>query len=165
VKTQTGKGRWVDLAGLVTPQETIDNLFAEIENGTISSLDDVNAKLKEIYDNFQTYEWAWVANALEQDIAKPVDQFTAADVIAVIQNWIASVEKLDLMRCSDVGKEFSLASRIGFGVDGTEAERDADFEAVRGTAAENSFITELKERLERKKKTVAELIGKLQKFS
>jgi len=165
VKTQTGKGRWVDLAGLVTPQETIDNLFAEIENGTISSLDDVNAKLKEIYDNFQAYEWAWVANTLGQSFGKPLDQFAAGDIITIIQNWVTSVEKLDLMRCSDAGKEFGIPSRIGFGADGTDVERDADFEAVRGTAAENSFITELKERLERKKKSAAKLVGKLQKFS
>jgi hypothetical protein len=165
VKTDIGTVRWIDLAGLVTPQETIDNLLAEIENGVISSLDDVNAKLKEIYDNFQVYEWAWVANTLQREFGKPLDQFTAQDIITVIQNWITSVEKLDLMRCSDAGKEFNPISRIGFGIDGADVERDADFEAVRGTAADNSFTTELKERLEKKKKSAEKLIGKLQKFS
>ncbi len=162
VKTRIGKGNWIDLAGLTAPQETIDSLLAEIENGTISSLDDVNAKLKEIYDNFQTYEWTWVANAFERVFGKPTDRFTSEDVIKVIQTWIDAVERLDLMRCSDAGKEFNANSRIGFGVDGTEAERDADFEAVRGTAENNSFITELKDRLEKKKKSAEKLIDKLQ---
>jgi hypothetical protein len=164
VETEIGKGRWVDLAGLVSPQETIDNLFAEIENSTISSLDEVNAKLKDIYDKFRTYEWAWVANALERNLAKPIDQFTTDEVATVIQDWIGSVEKLDLMRCSDASKEFGLPCRIGFGVDGTDAERDSDFEAVRGTAEDNSFITELKKRLEKKKQSAAKLIGKLREI-
>ncbi|MHC5060341.1 MAG: DUF4954 family protein [Planctomycetota bacterium] len=165
VETDVGTDRWVDLAGLVTPQETVDNLLAEIENGTISSLDDVNAKLKEIYDNFQAYEWTWIANTLKQEFGKPLDQFTAQDIITVIQNWITSVEKLDLMRCGDAGKEFNPTSRIGFGIDGAEPERDGDFEAVRGTAAGNSFTTELKDRLEKKKQSAAKLIGKLQKIN
>jgi len=165
VKTQIGKGHWVDLAGLVTPQETIDNLLTQIEDGTLSSLDDVNAKLKEIYDNFGDYEWAWVANVLEQNLDKSIGQFNARDVANIVQAWIESVEKLDLMRCGDAGKEFSPMSRTGFGVDGAEAERDADFEAVRGTAEDNSFITELKNRLEKKKKSAAKLIDKLQKIS
>ena len=164
VKTQIGKGRWIDLAGLVTPQETIDDLLTQIENGTLSSLDDVNAKLKEIYDNFEAYEWAWVATALEQNLDKSIGQFNAWDVTKIVQTWIGSVEKLDLMRCGDAGKEFSPMSRTGFGIDGDETERDADFEAVRGTAEDNSFTTELKTRLEKKKQSAAKLIGKLQKI-
>jgi len=164
VKTQIGKGRWIDLAGLVAPQETIDNLLAQIENGTISLLDDVNAKLKEIYDSFEAYEWAWVANSLEQNMDKSIGQFNARDVAKIVQAWIESVEKLDLMRCGDAGKEFSPMSRTGFGVDGDEVERDADFEAVRGTAQDNSFTTELKDRLEKKKKSAAKLVDKLQEI-
>jgi hypothetical protein len=165
VPTQTGRGNWIDLAGLTAPQETINSLLAEIENGTISSLDAVNAKLKEVHENFGAYEWAWVANALERDFGKPADRLTSKDVIKVIQTWIDAVERLDLMRCSDAGKEFNANSRIGFGVDGADAEKDLDFEAVRGTAADNSFTTELKDRLEKKKQSAAKLIGKLQKFS
>jgi hypothetical protein len=164
VKTDIGKGRWIDLAGLVTPQETIDNLLTQIENGTLSSLDDVNAKLKEIYDNFEACEWAWVTNALEQRLAKSIGEFNARDVTKIVQTWIESVEKLDLMRCGDAGKEFSPMSRTGFGIDGAETERDADFEAVRGTAEDNSFTTELKNRLEKKKQSAAKLIDKLQKI-
>jgi len=124
----------------------------------------IRDRLKAVYENFGTYEWAWVANALERDFGKPIDRFTSENVVKVIQTWIDAVERLDLIRCSDAGKEFNANSRIGFGVDGTEAERDSDFEAVRGTAEDNSFITELKDRLEKKKKSAAKLIDKLQRI-
>ncbi|HIJ71734.1 MAG TPA: DUF4954 family protein [Planctomycetes bacterium] len=164
VNTQIGKGTWVDLAGLVAPQETIEKLLTQIENKNLSSLEDVNAKLKEIYDDFETCEWAWVANVLEQKLDISISRFGPGDVAQIIENWIESVEKLDLMRCGDAGKEFSLMSRIGFGIDGAEPERDADFEAVRGTAEENSFTTELKDRLQKKKQSAAKLIDKLRKI-
>lgn len=163
-ETQVGKGRWLDLAGLVVPAEAIDSLLAEIENGTISSLDQVNTKLNQIHDNFATHEWAWVANTLQQNLGKALGQFTVEDIIVVIANGGAAAEKLGAMRTGDAGKEFGPASRIGFGIDCGEDERDADFEAVRGTAADNTFIAGLKERLETEKRTAGELIAKLEKL-
>jgi len=44
VNTQIGKGTWVDLAGLVAPQETIEKLLTQIENKNLSSLEDVNLR-------------------------------------------------------------------------------------------------------------------------
>ena len=68
-------------------------------------------------------------------------------------------------RGSDARKEFGIMARIGFGVDGAETERDADFLAIRGSAQDNSFITELQQRLAQKKETAAELVDKLQKMT
>ncbi|KPK75591.1 MAG: hypothetical protein AMJ79_10750 [Phycisphaerae bacterium SM23_30] len=164
VETEVGRGRWLDLAGMITAEEAINVLLAEISRGLTDSLDQVHVRLREIYEQFQIYEWAWAAHILEQDYNKPIAQFTASDVIAVIQRWISAVEKLDNIRCSDARKEFGVTARIGFGVDGTGAERDADFRAIRGSAQDNSFIAELQQRLTQKKDTAAELIEKLQKL-
>ena len=164
VETDVGRGCWLDLAGMITAEVAIKDLLTEIAQGSVDSLDQVSGRLQEIHDNFQTYEWAWVANVLEQNYSKPIQQFTASDVIAVIQKWISAVEKMDNVRCSDARKEFGVTARIGFGVDGTIAERDADFMALRGSAQDNSFINELQQRLTQKKKTAAELTEKLQKL-
>ncbi|MFC1783281.1 DUF4954 family protein [Planctomycetota bacterium] len=164
VETDVGRGCWLDLAGMITAEVAIKDLLTEIAQGSVDSLDQVSGRLQGIHDNFQTYEWAWVANVLEQNYGKPIQQFTASDVIAVIQKWISAVEKMDNVRCSDARKEFGVTARIGFGVDGAVAERDADFMALRGSAQDNSFINELQQRLTQKKKTAAELTEKLQKL-
>jgi hypothetical protein len=161
VKTKHGKGKWLDLAGLLITEENIDKLLVEIEKGKLTSLDEVNQKLKEAYDNFKNYEKNWVVNVLEQQFGKPFNKFTPQNIITILNNWIASVEKLDMLRCDDAKKEFSATSRTGFGIDGGEAEKNSDFEAVRGTASDNSFVTELKERLEEKKRTAVQIVKKL----
>ena len=37
-ETQVGKGRWLDLAGLVVPDEEIASILAEIADGTVSTV-------------------------------------------------------------------------------------------------------------------------------
>ncbi len=163
-ETQIGRGFWLDIAGLVVPKEAVDELLVEIENAAISSLGQVNAKIKQIQDSLTNYEWAWVTDKLEQNLGKAVSKFTTRDIITVVQNWVAAAQKLGAMRISDAGKEFGPNARIGYGASGTETERNADFEAVRGTATDHSSIQELKEQLAQAKRTAAELIDRLEKL-
>ena len=41
-------------------------------------------------------------------------------------------------------KEFDQHSKIGFGIDGDEQTKEADFEAIRGTYDGNSFVKSLR---------------------
>ena len=41
-----------------------------------------------------------------------------------------------------IGEEYTAAVRIGYGLDGDEKTKDADFEAVRGEFEKNNFISE-----------------------
>jgi hypothetical protein len=47
----------------------------------------------------------------------------------------------------DAEKEFDAGSKIGFGLDGDDNVRDADFESVRGTYDTNSFVTGLRQEI------------------
>jgi len=165
VTTQEGKGRWLDLAGLITTEDAVNNLLGDIENEKLSSLEQIDSRLSEIYDNFETWQYNWVVDILEQNFGRKLEQFTVEDIITVIEDWISSVERLDMMRCSDAKKEFGITSKIGFGIDGDDSVRDSDFEAVRGSEQDNSFITELKQRLDKKKQTATSLIDKLRKLA
>lgn len=162
VTTPKGTDRWLDLAGLIAPVDAIDELITEIENQTITSLSEVHARLQDVYELYEKYEWAWVAKRLEERLGKPITELSASDVIGIIQKWIFAVEEIDNLRCDDAQKEFGITARIGFGVDGAQPEKDADFQTVRGSAENDSFILELRERLARKKKTAEELAKKLQ---
>jgi len=162
VTTSRGSDRWLDLAGLIAPVEVIDELITKIENQTITSLAEVHAQLQDGYELYEKYEWVWVAKRLEERLGKSITELSAQDVIGIIQKWIFAVEEIDNMRCDDAQKEFEITARIGFGVDGAKPEKDADFETVRGSVENNSFILELRNRLDRKKKTAAELIKKIQ---
>ena len=61
------------------------------------------------------------------------------------------------MILGDAAKEFDNSSKIGFGVDGDEAVRDQDFDAVRGVLDENKFIKGIKEEIEQTELKAAKL--------
>lgn len=165
VEGTLGRGQWVDIAGLVVPEEALEELLSEIEAGKSHSLEQVTKKFQALYDNFTEYEWAWTASALENLLGKSLAQADTEDIISLINKWIGSVEELDNLRCLDAEKEFSGSVRIGYGLDGDEMTRERDFNAVRGSVQDNSFIQDLKQRLGQKQQTAKELISQLEKIA
>ena len=57
--TQIGTGYWVDLSGMIAPKTVIEEILDRIEDGALSSVDEVNARFSMIHANYYTYEWTW----------------------------------------------------------------------------------------------------------
>ncbi|HAK47040.1 MAG TPA: DUF4954 domain-containing protein [Spirochaeta sp.] len=156
-----GCGRWLDIAGLIIPEGALNQLFEAIEEGRITSLEDVSGGFRQMHKNYSHYEIAWMSQRLETVLGKRSSEFTVDDIINILTDWIKAVEDLDELRCNDARKEFSATAMVGFGIDGGDEERRQDFNAVRGEEDSNDFITQLKARLKLKQDTVAELKQKL----
>jgi len=163
--TERVEGDWVDLAGLIAPKQVVDNLLEQIENKKLDSLDEIQERFCEVHESCQSYEKGWVAGILEQNFNKTLEQFTAADVIAIVKDWAESAEELNKMRLADAEKEFGSGFRASYGVDGDTSEKEQDFKAVRGTVSDSAVINELRQQGKEKKKTAKALIDKLQKLS
>lgn len=58
-KTEVGKGRWVDLSGLLLPESEEKRLADDILNGTLENIQDVLSRFEEINDHYSDYRWAW----------------------------------------------------------------------------------------------------------
>ena len=65
---------------------------------------------------------------------------------------------------SDSKKEYNDEARIGYGLDGDDAARVADFEAVRGTAETNKVVRKIEAELDSIKQRTDELRGKLKRL-
>jgi hypothetical protein len=163
-ETDTGPGKWVDLAGMFAPQDCVEKMLSDIEAGTISTLDEVTQAFQSIHDKYGAYEWAWATDVLQQRLGKRIDQITAKDVIEMVTKWKEAVVELDHMLYTDTKKEFAATAQIGFGVDGNRQTRQADFEQVRGTFEGNSFVSEIEEHITKKTALGDELIGRLEKL-
>ena len=61
----------------------------------------------------------------------------------------------------DAKKEFSLASMTGFGADGSRAEKEMDFEQVRGDFESNPFVTAVLQHIDDKTALGEELINRI----
>ena len=161
--TPIGTGKWVDLAGLIAPEEIVSKMLSDIENRKITTLEQVDNVFKSMHDNYYTYEWTWAINILQQRIGKKISDITSQDIIEQVEVWITSVTDLDNMLYEDAKKEFSLNTKTGFGMDGEETEKQHDFEQVRGEFESNATVSETKEHIIKKTNLGNELIKRMKK--
>jgi hypothetical protein len=162
--TSVGKGYWVDLSGLICPFEALDQLLKSVESGEISTLEEVNAALFALHNNYYNYEWTWAADVLGDFYGKPTDEFTAADVIEVAKKWKESVLGIDRLLYEDAKKEFSMAKMTGFGVDGQNGARELDFAQVRGEFEKNDTVKAIQIHMKTKEALGDELINRMKKI-
>ncbi|SHE68926.1 protein of unknown function [Mariniphaga anaerophila] len=159
--TSAGKGYWVDLSGLICPFEALDKLLKSIETGEISTLEEVNAALLMLHNNYYNYEWTWAADVLGRFYGKTIARFSAADVIAVVEKWKESVLEIDRLLYEDAKKEFSLTKMTGFGVDGQNGDRELDFAEVTGEFEKNETVKAIQIHMQAKEKLGNELIARM----
>ncbi len=159
--TSLGKGYWVDLSGLICPFEALDKLLISIEKGETTTLEEVNSALYSLHKNYYNYEWTWAADVIEEFYGKNCAEFTAVDVITIVERWKESVLGIDRFLFEDANKEFSLTKMTGFGVDGQNGARELDFAQVRGEFEKNDTVTAIKNHMEKKEALGNELITRI----
>jgi len=159
-----GPGKWVDLAGLLAPEQAVQKLLSDIESGTISTLDEVTETFRSMHDEYGAYEWAWAANILQQRLSKTIDKITADDIIELTTRWKNTVVELDHILYADAQKEFAATAQTGYGLDGDDKTKHSDFEAVRGRFEEDIFVSEIEQHIINKTALGDELISRMEKL-
>ena len=108
-------------------------------------------QVKELLADLHPADIAELCNDLNPEEAKFVYRLlnneTAADVLVEMDE--------------DARKELSLTSMIGFGVDGSNKEKQQDFEGVRGDFVINPLVTAVQEHIVNKRALGDELIERL----
>jgi hypothetical protein len=163
-QTDIGPGKWVDLAGLLAPEETVQKVLSDIENDSINTLEHVDNNFRSIHENYPQYEWAWAVDILQKCLGKTIDKITSDDVIDLTKKWKDAVVELDRLLYSDAGKEFTATAQIGFGIDGDEDTKHSDFAAVRGQFEKDSFVSEIQKHISSKTELGNELINRMEKL-
>ena len=161
--SEIGKGEWVDLAGLITPRSEVTKLLDELEADKLT-LVEVRQRFAQMHANYYSYEWTWAADKIEAVIGHPIDKITIEETLLFVDEWQKAVVGLDKMVYEDARKEFDLNSQTGFGVDGDIKQQQADFESVRGSFDNNTFVKAVLEHIRKKSELgdkIRELLKKL----
>jgi hypothetical protein len=159
----TGRGEWVDLAGLIAPKTEVDSLLDDIESGKINSVDTISESFASMQISYYKWEWTWVCERLEEESGIAVNKLTANDVIVIVERWKKSVIALDNLLYEDARKEFTLSSMTGFGIDGGDEIKKLDFEQVRGEFESNSVVAAIREHIKQKTALGDELIARMKR--
>jgi hypothetical protein len=160
---ETGSRDWVDLAGLLAPKELVEQALNDIEDGKVERLDQLEAVFRSIYESSEGYGWSWCVKVVQERLGKTIEEITADDiVIGVLSKWKSAVDKLARIHLANAENEYAAAVKIGYGPDGDEAVKDADFAAVRGSFEQDRFVCELREFVGKRNVVADELISRLE---
>ena len=163
-ETKAGSGEWVDLSGLIVPQQELNHLIENIESDSITDIAQIVAFFKQLHDNYYQMEWTWAWEIIKKWYAISLDTVTAEAIIRIVKTWQEAVVRLDQMLYEDARKEFSMAARTGFGADGNSEQKETDFEQVRGAFENNPFVESVKKHIDDKTALGDELIQRLKKI-
>ncbi len=105
-KTEVGKGRWVDLSGLLLPESEEKRLADDILNGTLENIQDVLGRFEEINDHYSDYRWAWSYQLILdyyqlEELDEAAIEHIREDYIKARRAWIVEIRK-------DADKEFAM---------------------------------------------------------
>jgi hypothetical protein len=159
-----GLGEWIDLAGLIAPGMEVDRLLDELEKGSVSSLGTLSLAFENLHKSYYDWEWTWAGATLADEHGKPLSKFDAKDIISIVEGWKKSVVDLDNLLFEDARKEFDLSSMTGFGIDGSDEEKQLDFEQVRGVFESNTVVSAIRDHIKVKSALGDELIERMKKI-
>lgn len=157
-----GEGEWIDLSGLIVPKQAVKDEIDRIVGNPDSTLEETESFFQAMHRRYYDMEWTWVCSIMPRWYGKTVDRLSPGDIIRIVRQWNEAVVSLDRMLYDDAHKEFSMISRIGFGVDGSTRQRDFDFEQVRGEFENDAFVKMVCKHIEDKTALGNELIGRLE---
>ena len=163
--TPLGSGcRWLDLTGMICPSDAINHLLDKIEDGGVHSLEEINASIRSIHENYYTYEWSWAADVIEEFYGTSVKDFTPQDIIEITHKWMTAVLDIDKLLYDDARKEFSLSKQTGFGIDGDRDVQQLDFDNVRGEFETHAEVSSIRDHMAKKEALGKEVISKMEKL-
>ena len=159
-----GKGKWIDVSGLLCPISALNLFVDKVEKLEVKTIEDVIDELNQINNHYYEYEWNWAVELIESFYKIKIEDITQEDFINIVNDWRKSVVDLDKMLYKDASKEFDLHSYVGFGADGDEKEKLADFKSVRGAFESNSTVLEILSHIDRKEKLGANIIAQIKEI-
>jgi hypothetical protein len=104
--SSVGKGRWVDLSGLLLPESEEARLIDDIKNGTIENVQQILDRFVDINDHYSDYRWAWsyqmILDYYGLEEITPADaERIREDYVKARRAWIAEIRK-------DAEKEYQM---------------------------------------------------------
>lgn len=162
--TKVGQGKWIDVAGMICPVSSLEGFIEKVEKKEITSVEQVNNALYKVNQNYDEYVWSFSADLIESLYDIKICDLKKEHFIHIIENWKHAVVELNKMIYKDASKEFDLYKHVGFGIDGNQLDKLADFKSVRGVFEENSNVIEILNDTENMKKLATKIITQIKEI-
>ena len=149
--------KWVDIAGLLALDEKVEKVVKNVVNGQIRSINALTTVFRNIYDDYDQDEWAYIGFAFEAEYGIVPHKLGKEKAVELIDKWGEAASSLNALTLADAKIEFADFSQIGYGLYGDEEQKAADFKAVRGSLETNAVIKQCEQETDRIKARVERL--------
>ena len=140
--------RWVDVCGQLMGQNRLEQLWNEIEEGIISTIEQFYERIQQIQADYRKDEWIWVKGKYKEYFGLELDKLKKEQLLEAIDKYLKVKSKFLNLVIADAQKEFTGLSQTGFGQDGLPEDEKKDFINIRGNYEENPFVREMKKNIE-----------------
>ncbi len=140
--SEEGCGDWCDYGGYIAPKAEIEKYWDELSDSS-SLPDDCCLLFPFSSEMIARWEWNWVCQAIEHYWGILPAFAEREKIVEWIWLWKKSVETIYTDFFNDAKKEFVPALHFVYGLDGTEEDRQVDFQAINGTCEAHPFVQKL----------------------
>ena len=126
--TTDGEGNWIDLAGLLMPQSAEERIINDIIDGRLDTIDAVNARFKDIDNNYNELRWSWSYRIILDYYG--IDKLTDEAVQRIHQDYVTARREWIALIRQDAENEYTLGDIDREVLDDfvTLLDREVDFE-------------------------------------
>ncbi len=133
---------WMDLSGLICTNEdlqTIEDLLHKDSN----QIESINKIYQDIFENYEKNKINHAFWLLKNYFDFQEENHFKEKLINFLHKWMENNEKITASIISDAKKEYNIKSKISFGLNSDEKNKDKEFKIVRGELETNKFILNL----------------------
>ncbi|MBQ1486166.1 MAG: DUF4954 family protein, partial [Muribaculaceae bacterium] len=101
-----GEGNWIDLMGLLMPQSAEERIIDDIIAGRLDTIEAVNARFKEINNNYNELRWSWSYRVILDYYG--IDELTDEAVQRIHQDYVTARREWIALIREDAENEYTL---------------------------------------------------------
>ncbi|ADG70656.1 DUF4954 family protein [Brachyspira murdochii] len=147
---------WSDIGGLICAKDRVDNIIKDLENDKINDIKTLTEAFEKLYNIYSEDEKSWVMNCIKSRYN--IESINKDNIKKLLDEHKILLEKAYDIFYKDVEKEYDIAKMVSAGID-DKTMMEKDFEAVRGTVNENTFVVKYKKDMENKINDINNLIN------
>jgi hypothetical protein len=103
-----GAGEWMDISGLLAPEDAVCSLMDGLMSGNLYDIEAVNRQFAAIHRDYYEYEWKWAYRAIEEYYDVDLMNISVDALMELVGRWQTSVVGLDNLVYEDARKDFCL---------------------------------------------------------
>ncbi|MEI0700776.1 DUF4954 family protein [Brachyspira intermedia] len=148
--------KWVDIGGLICAKQRVDNIIKDLEDDKINDIKSLIEKFENIYNIYSEDEKSWVMNTVKSRYN--INDINKETIKKLLENHKSLLKEAYNIFYKDVEKEYDVSKMVSSGID-DKSIMEKDFEAVRGTVNDNTFVIKYKKDMENKIESINNIIN------